>query len=67
MIGPLPRVRDPMRPRPMRPRPVRPRPVDVVFAEDAPLRAAMRRCRLSGKSTVTREFHPFSWPISSTC
>jgi len=45
MIGPLPRVRDPMRPRPMRPR-----PVDVVFAEDAPLRAAMRRCRLSGKS-----------------
>ena len=62
MIERLRRVSDPMRPRPLRPR-----PVDVVFAADAPLRAAMRRCGLSGKSTVSRKFHPVPEPISSTC
>jgi len=50
MIEFLARVRDPMRPR----------PIDVVFAGDAPLKPAMRKRRLPGKSIVTRKVHPFS-------
>ena len=52
MIERLRRVRDPCVAT------LRPRPIDVGFAGDAPLRAAMRGYRLSGKSTVTREFNP---------
>ena len=54
MIERLRRARDPLRPRPLRPR-----PIDVGFARDAPLKTAMRGYRLSGKATVTREFHAF--------
>ena len=49
MIERLRRARDPLRPRPLRPR-----PIDVGFARDAPLKTAMRGCRLSGKATVWR-------------
>ena len=56
MIVRLWRVRDPMRPR----------PIDVGVAGDAPLRAAMRTCRQSGKSNLSREIPLLSRGLSST-